>query len=133
MSQENQCEDVFAQLNTIEELQNKLAFQQQCQALLDFEVVLKQNEHIYIIAGFCSPKPTGKTFHSYLPWRRCRDARKAEATVLQFETTIFKSLAIRAKASTFARVLTVFLEIGSLDRLSDVGESLKAQSRRSCP
>ena len=48
MSQENQCEDVFAQLNTIEELQNKLAFQQQCQALLDFEVVLKQNEHIYI-------------------------------------------------------------------------------------
>ena len=48
MSQENQCEDVFAQLNTIEELQNKLAFQQQCQALLDIEVVLKQNEHIYI-------------------------------------------------------------------------------------
>ena len=102
MSQENQCEDVFAQLNTIEELQNKLAFQQQCQALLDFEVVLKQNEHIYIIAGFCSPKPTGKTFQSYLPWRRFRAARKAEATVLQFETTIFKSLAIRAKASTFA-------------------------------
>lgn len=31
MSQENLCKDVFAQLNTIEELQNKLAFQQQCQ------------------------------------------------------------------------------------------------------
>ena len=125
-------------------LHNKLAFQQH-QALLHFEVVLKQKEND-LQPDFVTLADLEDTSFFFSRWK-CHHAASAEETALVFllETIVLKSLAISAKPSTFVWVLAVLVEIGSSERLDTREPSnspstssfsfslLNPQSRSSCP